>query len=1104
MKSIRTKTPSPLSLKKGKWLRVCCILACTLANPYALKVNASVPEDNSALVQQNSKQVQRRISGRIVDDTGEGLPGVAIAFKESARVGVTDSDGYFDIPLTDKEKTMVATFVGMKPLTVIIGAKKKLNLVMESDQHSLSDVIVTGYQTLSKERATGSFSLITPEKLKGKLQSNIMQRLEGAAPGLTVLGTNNFFVRGITTLRNGASGYEPLIVVDGMPFEGSLASINPATIRSVTLLKDAAAASIYGARAANGVIVITTISGNGAGKVNVRYDANVKFTPKADMGYLNLMDSKELVDFQKWSFKYVQGTYNDLNKREDHNPLWEVLLKHRAGMIDDAQMEKELDVFRNLDNREQLDRFYRRTGVEHQHNVSITGGNEFNSYALTLNYAGVTPTAKYVSSSNYGFTLRDEMKFFKWLKTDLSLAANFTRGKGDAGAGSFEGSYLGMPSYYMLQDADGRPLHIKHRKSEYEMQRLMGIGLNDEHYSPITNRQEEFFENNSSYYRMQLGFNVIFAPWLNLDVRYQTEKSYYRDRSVATKYSYKMRHLINDAAQYNVANKELKLNIPAGGMLVEKRGDNPSYTFRTQLNFAKEIGKHYVTAIAGAERRQELERATSVNYVGYDDQTLGYKPVNTLMFFDLQGTQSLSGYFTEWDPLQDNYVSEFDNRFVAFYANASYAYDNRYDFTGSIRIDQSNLFGTDPKYQYRPLWSLGASWHLSNEHFMAGRADWLNNLTLRLTYGIGGNVPKNGGPFLTIREAAYTDWSKDFFAEIKNPPNKSLRWEKTATLNVGVDFAVLNNRLWGSLEFYNKNTTDLLAYRTSDYTLGWEKVLLNYGSMYNRGVELALGSTNVVTPSFKWDTSLNFSYNKNKLVDVEDSETTVHAYSSGHANVMGYPINALFSYKYAGLNDTGRPQYYVDGGKEKDQSVSNVDDLEFSGTTTPVYTGSLTNTISYRNFELSFMFVYYGGHVFRGEAAQFLMFPTGSNIAKETLNLWKKPGDELNPETTPGIAGSYLDMAEDQHPWYAADKHVQKGDFIKLRDVSLTYNFSKRLISHLGLTSLALTLQAQNLLTWHANNKGFDPEAMGEYGYGWGKRVPRMPATWTLGISANF
>ena len=129
------------------------------------------------------------------------------------------------------------------------------------------------------------------------------------------------------------------------------------------------------------------------------------------------------------------------------------------------------------------------------------------------------------------------MKFFKWLKTDLSLAANFTRGKGDAGAGSFEGSYLGMPSYYMLQDADGRPLHIKHRKSEYEMQRLMGIGLNDEHYSPITNRQEEFFENNSSYYRMQLGFNVIFAPWLNLDVRYQTEKSYYRDRSVATKYS---------------------------------------------------------------------------------------------------------------------------------------------------------------------------------------------------------------------------------------------------------------------------------------------------------------------------------------------------------------------------------------------------------------------------------------------------------------------------------------------------------------------------------------------------------------------------------------
>ena len=364
MKSIHTQTPERQGLPKGKLLRVCCVLACALVNPYALTASALTPEETQTEVQQDTKHTQRRISGRIVDDTGEGLPGVAIAFKESLLVGITDSDGYFDIPLTDKEKTMVVTFVGMKPQQVIIGSKRKLNLTMESDQHSLSDVIVTGYQTLSKERATGAFALITPEKLKGKLQTNIMQRLEGAAAGLTVMGTNDFFVRGITTLRNGASGYEPLIVVDGMPFEGSLASINPATIRSVTLLKDAAAASIYGARAANGVIVITTISGNGAGKVNVRYDSSVKFTPKPNMDYLNLMDSRELVDFQKWSFKYVQGTYGDLSKREEHNPLWVALLKHRAGMMDDAQLVKELDVYRNLDNRDQLDRFYRRTPAQ--------------------------------------------------------------------------------------------------------------------------------------------------------------------------------------------------------------------------------------------------------------------------------------------------------------------------------------------------------------------------------------------------------------------------------------------------------------------------------------------------------------------------------------------------------------------------------------------------------------------------------------------------------------------------------------------------------------------------------------------------------------------
>ena len=375
---------------------------------------------------------------------------------------------------------------------------------------------------------------------------------------------------------------------------------------------------------------------------------------------------------------------------------------------------------------------------------------------------------------------------------------------------------------------------------------------------------------------------------------------------------------------------------------------------------------------------------------------------------------------------------------------------------------------------------------------------------MRLTYGIGGNIPKDGGPFLTINDAQYSDWAKDFFAQIKNPPNKSLRWEKTATFNFGIDFAILGNRIWGSLDIYNKNTTDLLAYRTSDYTLGWDNVLLNYGSMYNRGVELSLGSTNVATPNFKWDTSLNFSYNKNKLVDVEDSETTVFAYTKAYANVKGYPVNGVFSFKYAGINDAGRPQFYVNQGQDVDLNVSDINDLEFSGTSTPVYTGSLTNSLSYRNFDLSFMFVYYGGHVFRGEAAQYLMYPTGSNIAREVLNLWKQPGDEKNPDVTPGIVGGYLDMAEDQHPWYAADKHVQKGDYIKLRDVSLTYNFSKQLISRVGLSSLSVTLQAQNLFTWHANNKGFDPEAMTTYGYTWGKRSTPIPTTWTLGISANF
>lgn len=490
--------------------------------------------------------------------------------------------------------------------------------------------------------------------------------------------------------------------------------------------------------------------------------------------------------------------------------------------------------------------------------------------------------------------------------------------------------------------------------------------------------------------------------------------------------------------------------------------------------------------------------------MGFDESSLGYKPVNPLTLSSLMRTESLNGYFM-WQSIYNNYITDVENRFVSFYSNAAYSFDNRYDITGSIRVDQSNLFGTDPKFQYRPLWSVGGAWHIMREKFWKGKASWIDNLTLRLTYGIGGNVPKDAGPYLTLEAARYNQWSRDFASAIKNPPNPTLRWEKTATTNIGVDFAFFGNRITGALEFYNKRSNDLLANREADPTLGWRRVTLNYGTMYNRGIEFMLNSNNIRTTDFSWSTTLNFGYNKNKLIDIDDSDINVFGITSGNASVKGYPLGAIFSFRYAGLNGTdGTPQYYVDGGSRVAKEVTSLDDLVYSGTRIPKYNGSLTNIFTYKNFNLSIMFVYYGGHVLRGEAAPFLSVAPTTNVNRDILNRWQQPGDERRANVTPAFTGYSLDATTVRHPWYAADVHVIKGDYVKLRDLSLAYNFDKQLIGKWGLSNLALILQVQNLLTWHANNEGIDPEALGTFGYGWGQRGIPNPTTWSIGLSAKF
>ncbi|MDO4695859.1 MAG: TonB-dependent receptor, partial [Porphyromonas sp.] len=680
------------------------------------------------------------------------------------------------------------------------------------------------------------------------------------------------------------------------------------------------------------------------------------------------------------------------------------------------------------------------------------------------------------------------------------VSGSFVKDQGDNGVGRYSDLILSHPSYYSLRDQNGQPTAVPLEKSRYEIERLISLGLQDESFIPILNRKEQNYNISENYIRLHAGMKFKIAEGLNLDLKYQSENTDIKDRQYYSPKSHYAINMINDAAQYDKVRKTLKLNIPTGGQLRERYSKAFSYTMRAQMNFNRDFDKHTVSMLAGAERRLIRTTGSSNLHIGYDDSSLAIKPIDPAIFKELK-TESLSGSFVlkheDFAQLIHN-----EDRFVSFYANGSYTYDHRYSVTGSIRIDQSNLFGTDPKLQYRPLWSVGMSWYLGNEAFMKD-IDWINQLNLRLTSGVGGNIPKDVGPFLNIKNQGANIWSQEFSSSIISPPNSALRWEKTTSNNFGIDFALFNSRFNGSIDLYHKSTTDLLGKKNADPTLGWQTLTLNYGSMVNKGFELSLQAAWFKRKKFSWDSNLILSYNDNKLINLSGTKDNVFQYTTRNIEAVGYPVNSLFSYRYAGLSERDGSVLVYNSKGEKVPNVTSISDLVYSGTRDPKVTASLRNSFSMGDFDLSFMFVYYGGHVMRDVVADYLSGAPRANINRKILNMWRQPGDETKSEVTPGFKQNISNNIEQAGPWYSADIHVKKADYIKLRDVSLSYNIRKDWLKKLAVESATLTCQISDLWWWSANGD-IDPEAYAVGLYGKGSLTLPIPTTYTLGLSLNF
>lgn len=1038
------------------------------------------------------------IKGYIQDTEGEPLIGVSVVVKGTDNGTITDIDGNYTLENVLPGQVITVSYVGKETIEMKVSdGKNVINITME-DKGLLKDVVITGYQTISRERAVGSFGIVTSKDIENKTQNNILDRLEGLVPGMNNNGstddngTTQLTIRGVSTMM---ANRNPLYVVDGLPYEGDISYINPAEVINVSVLKDATANSIYGARASNGVIVITTKKGE-SGKITTRYSGSIKFTPKADYDYLNLINSSELVDLQIDGFNFK---HDGRNSKFAYNPVIDLLYEHEAGTLSDAELQNRLDVYRNLNNRKQIEDEFAEMNVSHQHNLSVSGGNEKNTYLVSVNYTGSFPGQKHGNNWRLGLNLKDNIKFNKWLEGDILFNSNYSRSSSYNGA-SYGDLVTDYPSYYMLRDENGEPLNFPGGRSLQNTERLLSYGLYDESFSPITNYEKERFSQKKNHHRIQLGLKANIIEGLSASVRFQLETGNSESKNLYDAESYKVRKMVNGAAVVDDKTETVTLNVPKGSQLKRRLSEHFSYTLRGQLDYFKDIDKHSIVAILGAERRLIRDKNNGDYFMGYDNSTLEIGAINMVNLLNLKGTEALYSNFS-WDYNDNIYMQHIENRFVSFYANGSYTYDQRYSLNGSIRIDQSDLFGTDPKYQYRPLWSVGAGWYLKHESFMQN-VSWINQLNLRLTYGIGGNVAKDAGPYLKYRKAGVDYLTKEPSIYKTSPANKQLRWEKTATTNLGLDFSVLNSRLNLTVDIYNKSTADLLGYKEVNPFSGWNNILINYGDMYNRGFELSLNAIPVKTKNVMWETTLNFGYNKNKLTNMEFSYPSVKAYVRGGVDVAGYPMNSLFSYRYAGLSsDEGITLVYNRDG-EKVTNVSGLDEIVYSGTRDPKYSASWNNKLSIKNFDFSFLLIYNGGHVLRDVTAPIMNHAPSVNQHKSILNRWKVPGDELKKGVMPGFQN--MTTTDSDLPWISSDRHIKKADYVKLREVSLSYRLPKRALQKIKLESVAFTLQINNLW-WRAASGDIDPEA---YSLRSGGNAPslslRTPTTYTIGTVINF
>jgi TonB-linked SusC/RagA family outer membrane protein len=951
---------------------------------------------------------------------------------------------------------------------------------------------------------------------QANIHGNVLRSLEGSAAGLNVTETADgvtYLIRGVSSIN---SKKEPLFIVDGvaMTREQMDKMVNPNDVESVNFLKDATAASIWGAQAANGVIVVTTRKGS-AGDLRISYNGSFTYKGKPDWKYLDMMTSEQFIntavevfDPQTYKWSDVQNnTYGIGNDYRVVYPHEDALYRYYLGEISLDERDARLNALKAVNGRKEYEKYFMSNAFLMNHSVSFSGGTEKNSFYVSIENQRDRGTNK-DTSDEYRLFFRDALKLTPWM--DLDISANLFY----SGEQSYLKSYdmrsdLPYMSYY---DKDGNELsltnYIMTDAYRESIEGITGIGLK---YYPVS----DFLSNPSNSKTLganaNAGLTIRFAPGLSYEGRFQYSLTQGTSESYLSPTSFGVR--LERAQGTDSAGKQY---LPSsGGHYTFASSSMSSYTVRNQINLDTTLGKdniHRVTGVAGMEISSRKSGSNSLFMRGYDIQTMEY-----IFYDDYNLSQTgvknpalpsfAASSTNTFDPNQYG-QTEMEYRFVSMYANGAYTLKDKYSFNASVRVDQSNLFGSDPSVQFKPIWSTGFIWNMSREDFMKSTSRWLNRLNLRASFGYAGNSPDpgQGGPYNILSSVSSANYSRFGLGYVVvTPANDKLSWEKTQIVNLGVDWAVLGHRVSGEIDVYHKNTTNMLGQAPVDPTTGFTTVLSNIGSMTNDGIEFTVNSTNITAGDFEWTTDFNITYNKNKLVDMY-----VEHPKSAYAMVTfdywkGYPYGTVFAYKWAGLDPAdGMPRAYDSAGNiiRSITDIDTEDAVKYAGTTVPPVFGSLNNDFRWKNWDLSVSFIYNLGHVLRNDVNTTFSYRLERNLHNDFSERWKNPGDEAktNVPAYYSLKNTSINETDVIYLYRYADVNVLSASYIKLREVSLGYRIPEKACSAIHVKNATARLQVSNLATIAFNGEGIDPEA---FSFG-GSRADRFHPFVSASLNVEF